>query len=45
MLYRIINTYNSDYMFIIGVADQVPPDGDIKRVRIVTDIIEKTERD
>jgi len=44
ILQKIIKTYSSDNMFIIGVADQVPPDGDIKRVKLVTEIIEKIKR-
>ena len=29
---------------IMGVADQVPPDGDIARVRMITEILEKEAR-
>jgi hypothetical protein len=30
--------------FIMGVCDQVPPDGEIERVRLVTDLVEKYGR-
>ncbi len=40
MVYRILDVYGNDKRFIVGVADQVPPDGDIKRVRLVTEILE-----
>jgi hypothetical protein len=30
--------------FILGVSDQVPPDGDLRRVQMVTEIVEKEGR-
>ncbi len=40
----IIETYLSDRGFIIGVADQVPPDGDIQRVKMVSETVETRGR-
>jgi len=44
VLNDIIETYLNDCRFIIGVADQVPPDGDIRRVRMVSEIVESKGR-
>jgi hypothetical protein len=44
MALEVIEHHLEGYRFIMGVADQVPPDGDIKRVRKVTDLIEKNAR-
>ncbi|OYT30636.1 MAG: hypothetical protein B6U94_06165 [Thermofilum sp. ex4484_79] len=41
MTKKIIELYSNDSRFIVGVADQVPPDGDISRVKLVTKILEK----
>jgi len=40
-LLKLIELYRSDCKFIIGVADQVPPDGDITRVKKVSEIVEE----
>ena len=45
MMEEIIELYLYDSKFIVGVADEVPPDGDIKRVRMITDIIEENPID
>ncbi|OYT64483.1 hypothetical protein B6U74_05440, partial [Candidatus Bathyarchaeota archaeon ex4484_205] len=45
MMEEIIELYLHDSKFIVGVADEVPPDGDIKRVRMITDIIEENPID
>ena len=41
MVMKVIEHYLHDGKFIVGVADQVPPDADIRRVRMVTEIIEE----
>ncbi len=41
---QVIDNYLSDRRFIIGVADQVPPDGEIERARMVSNIVEPTGR-
>lgn len=40
-LHKLIESYRSDGKFIVGVADQVPPDGDINRVKKVSEVIEE----
>ena len=40
ILDEILNSYSDDRRFIVGVADQVPPDGEIQRARMITDVIE-----
>jgi len=37
----VIKYHLEGHKFIMGVADQVPPDGDIKRVKMITDLVEK----
>jgi len=44
MAMKVIRHNLSGHKFIIGVADQVPPDGDIARVRMITEIVEKEAR-
>ena len=44
MAMKVIRHHLSGHKFIIGVADQVPPDGDIARVRMITEIVEKEAR-
>jgi hypothetical protein len=41
MAMKVISHHLQGHKFIMGVADQVPPDGDIKRVKMVTDLVEK----
>jgi len=41
---EILENYTDDRRFIIGVADQVPPDGEIQRARMVTDVIGSKEQ-
>lgn len=43
ILHEILNNYSQDRRFIIGVADQVPPDGDIQRARMITDVVESRQ--
>ncbi|MGB9717353.1 MAG: uroporphyrinogen decarboxylase family protein [Thermoproteota archaeon] len=40
----IVETYLNDRRFIIGVADQVPPDGEIERVKMVSETVESRGR-
>jgi len=40
----VIECYLTESKFIIGVADQVPPDGEIDRVKMVTGIVESRAR-
>jgi len=40
----VFEHYSNDPKFIIGVADQVPPDAEIERVRMVTDAVESRGR-
>lgn len=44
MAFSIIEHHLEGAKFIMGVADQVPPDGDINRVKTVTEIVEKYAR-
>lgn len=44
MVLRCIKCCLKDNRFILGVADQVPADGDIGRVRLVTKLVEKYGR-
>ncbi|MEM1990606.1 MAG: uroporphyrinogen decarboxylase family protein, partial [Candidatus Bathyarchaeia archaeon] len=44
MAMDVIKHHLEGHKFIMGVADQVPPDGDIKRVKMVTDLVEKYAR-
>ncbi|MEM2888872.1 MAG: uroporphyrinogen decarboxylase family protein [Candidatus Bathyarchaeia archaeon] len=44
MALKVIKYHLEGYKFIMGVADQVPPDGDINRVKNITEIIEKHAR-
>jgi len=41
MAHSVIKNHLSGHKFIMGVADQVPADGDISRVRMITDIVER----
>ncbi len=41
MALKVIKYHLQGHKFIMGVADQVPPDGDIKRVKMITNIVEK----
>jgi len=41
MALDVIEHHLKGYKFIMGVADQVPPDGDIKRVKMITKLLEK----
>ena len=38
---KIIRTHKESGKFIIGVADQVPPDGDISFVKLISDVVEE----
>ena len=38
---KIIRTYKESGKFILGVADQVPPDGDISFVKLISDLVEE----
>ena len=40
-LNKLIECYRDDRKFVIGVADQVPPDGEIRRVKEVSEIVER----
>lgn len=40
MVRKIVECYRDDGRFVVGVADQVPPDGEISRVGKVTEILE-----
>jgi len=40
ILDEILDSCSDDRRFIVGVADQVPPDGEIQRARMITDVIE-----
>jgi len=44
MAMDVIKNHLEGHKFIMGVADQVPPDGDIKRVKTITDMVEKHAR-
>lgn len=44
MVKRIIDNHMEGHKFILGVADQVPPDGEIYRVRKVTELLEELGR-
>ena len=44
MAMDVIKYHLDGHKFIIGVADQVPPDGDIKRVKMITNLVEKNAR-
>jgi len=44
MAMNVIEHHLSGHKFIMGVADQVPPDGDIARVRMITELVEKKAR-
>ncbi len=39
MALDVIKHHLDEHKFIMGVSDQVPPDGDIKRVRMITGIV------
>jgi hypothetical protein len=41
MALDVIKYHLDGHKFIMGVADQVPPDGDIKRVKMITNLVEK----
>jgi len=41
MALDVIKHHLEGHKFIMGVADQVPPDGDIKRVKAVTNLVDK----
>lgn len=38
---RILETFRHDAKFVLGVADQVPPDGNLARVKKISQIINK----
>jgi len=38
---EVIRYHLQGHKFIMGIADQAPADGDIKRVRMITDIVER----
>jgi hypothetical protein len=44
MVKQVLEHNLEGHKFILGVADQVPPDGDIFRVRRVTELVEKLGR-
>jgi len=44
LLKEILTTYEKDYKFVIGVADQVPPDGAIQRVKLVSEMVNEALR-
>ena len=44
MALNVIKHHLQGHKFIMGVSDQVPPDGDIRRVRMVTNLVEKYAR-
>jgi len=44
MAIDVIRHHLEGNKFIMGVADQVPPDGDITRVRMITELVEKEAR-
>lgn len=39
---NVLKTFPIGSDFVLGVADQVPPDANLSRVRMVRDIIDKT---
>ncbi|MGQ9515230.1 MAG: uroporphyrinogen decarboxylase family protein [Thermoproteota archaeon] len=41
MAREVIRYHKQGHKFIIGIADQVPADGEISRVKMITDIVEK----
>ncbi|KYH39739.1 MAG: hypothetical protein AYL33_007450 [Candidatus Bathyarchaeota archaeon B63] len=41
---KVIEHHMEGHKFIMGVADQVPPDGDIARVRMITELLEREAR-
>jgi len=41
MALKVIQHHLEGHKFILGVADQVPPDGDVSRVKTVTGLVEK----
>ena len=41
MTLEVIKHHLKGFKFIMGVADQVPPDGDIRRVKMITNLVEK----
>ncbi|MGQ9596287.1 MAG: uroporphyrinogen decarboxylase family protein [Thermoproteota archaeon] len=44
LLEDIMETYINDRKFILGVADQVPPDGEMERVKMVSEMVESKGR-
>lgn len=44
MALDVIRHHLPGHKFIMGVSDQVPPDGDIRRVKMITDLVEKYAR-
>lgn len=44
MALDVIQHHLEDHRFIIGVADQVPPDGDIRRVRMISNLVDRYAR-
>lgn len=44
MVLECIKHHKEHGRFIMGVCDQVPPDGEIERVRLVTDLVEEHGR-
>jgi len=44
MVREVIDHHLKGHRFILGVSDQVPPDGDINRVKAVTELVEKHAR-
>lgn len=44
MTIALLKRYRNDGRFIMGVCDQVPPDGVIERIRMITDLVEEHGR-
>ena len=44
MALDVIKYHLREHKFIMGVSDQVPPDGDIKRVKAITNLVETYAR-
>ena len=40
MALDVIEHHLQEHKFIMGVSDQVPPDGEIKRAKMITDLVE-----
>jgi len=44
MALDVLKYHLEGHKFIMGMADQVPPDGDIRRVKMITDLVENYGR-